>query len=140
MSSLSPLHQLATQHFDERYKWKQSESFFSQPEHTIWVSRNRNLRTQYLQLGIFLWKQYIIPASYKEFLLVAKFLIMYSLTHTNIVFLSRYLPTEIVVFINVCYQMKCFNGDSFPFLEQVLLIFPLLFWFNLKFKKGIQRH
>ena len=28
-----------------------------------------------------------------------------------------YLPTKIVIFINVCYQMKCFSGDSFPFLR-----------------------
>ena len=41
---------------------------------------------------------------------------MYSFTHTNKSFLSRHLPTEIVIFINVCYQMKCFIGDSFPFL------------------------
>ena len=39
MPSPSPLHRLATQHFDERYKRKQSQSFLSQPEHTIWVSR-----------------------------------------------------------------------------------------------------
>ena len=48
------LYRLATQHFDERYKHKQSESFLSQPEHTIWVSRHRTLRTQYLHLGVFL--------------------------------------------------------------------------------------
>ena len=47
---------------------------------------------------------------------VAKFLIMYSFTHTNMAFLFRHLPTEIVIFINVCYQMKCFSGDSFSFL------------------------
>ena len=51
MSSPNPLHRLATQHFDGTYKWKQSESFLSQPEHTIWVSRHRTLRTQYLHLG-----------------------------------------------------------------------------------------
>ena len=43
MSSLRPLHRQAAQHFDERYKCK----------HTIWVSRHRTLRTQYLHLGIF---------------------------------------------------------------------------------------
>ena len=52
MSRLRPLHQQAAQHFDERYKRKQSESFLSQPEHTIWVSRHRTLRTQYLNLGV----------------------------------------------------------------------------------------
>ena len=41
MSSPSPLHRLATQHFDKRYKRKQSESFLSQPELTIWASRYR---------------------------------------------------------------------------------------------------
>ena len=54
MSSLSPLHRLATQHFDECYKCKQSESFLSQPEYTIWVSRHRTLRNQYLLLVVFL--------------------------------------------------------------------------------------
>ena len=54
MSSLRPLHRQAAQHFDERYKRKQSESFLSQPELTIWVSRHKTLRTQYLYLGVFL--------------------------------------------------------------------------------------
>ena len=31
-------HLLATRHFDERCRRKESESFLSQPEHTIWVS------------------------------------------------------------------------------------------------------
>ena len=67
LSSPSPLYWLATQYFDECSKCKQSESFLSQPEHTIWVSRHRTFRTQYLHLGSFLWKQYVIPASYKTF-------------------------------------------------------------------------
>ena len=83
----------------------------SQPEHTIWVSRQKTLRTQYLHLGVFLWKQKIILASYR-LLQVAKFLFMYSFTHTNIVFLFRHLPTTIVILINVCYQIKCFSDDS----------------------------
>ena len=61
------LYRLATQHFDERYKHKQSESFLSQQERTIWVSRQRTLKTQYLHLDIFLWNQYKIIASYKDF-------------------------------------------------------------------------
>ena len=48
---------------------------------------------------------------------VAKFLFMYSFTHTNIVFLFRHLPTEIAIFINVCYQMKCFSSDSSSFFR-----------------------
>ena len=47
---------------------------------------------------------------------VAKFLIMYSFTHTNMAFLFKHLPAKIVIFINFCYQMKCFSGDSFYFL------------------------
>ena len=54
MSGPSPLHRIATQRFDECYKRKQGESFLSQPEHTIWVSRQRTLRTQYLNFGVFL--------------------------------------------------------------------------------------
>ena len=100
MSSPSPLHRLATQAFDDRYKSKYSESFLRQQEHIIWVSRNITLRTQYLHLGVFLSKQYIILPNYKD-LQVAKFSFMYSFTHTNIVFLFRHLPTEIVNFINV---------------------------------------
>ena len=64
MSSFHPLHRQAAQHFDERFICKQTESFLSQPEQTIWVSRHRTLRTQYLHLGVFLWKQYKILASY----------------------------------------------------------------------------
>ena len=67
MSSPSPLYRLAKQHFDERCKRKQSESFLSQPEHTIWVSKHRTLTKQCFHLGVFLWKQYIIFAIYRDF-------------------------------------------------------------------------
>ena len=53
----------------------------------------------------------------QRLLQVAKLLIMYFLTHISIVFLFRHLPTEIVIFINVCYKMKCFIGDSFSFFR-----------------------
>ena len=43
---------------------------------------------------------------------------MYSFTHTKIDFLFKHLPTEIFISKSVCYQMKCFGGDSFfLFLE-----------------------
>ena len=103
-SSPSPLHRLATQDFDEHCKCKQTESFLSQTEHTIWVSTHRTLRTQYLHLDVFLKPEYN-SCTLQWLLKVAKFLIMYSFTHTNI-----------TIFINVCYQMKCFSGDSFSFL------------------------
>ena len=67
MLSSSSLHRLATKHFDERYKRKQSESFLSQPEHTIWVSSHRALRTQHLHMAVFLLKMHIILESYKDF-------------------------------------------------------------------------
>ena len=44
----------SSKHFNERFIRKQSESFLSQPEQTIWVSRHRTLRNQYLHLGVFL--------------------------------------------------------------------------------------
>ena len=53
MSSLRPLYRQAAQHFDERLIRKQSESFLSQPEQIIRVSKHRILRTQYLHLGVF---------------------------------------------------------------------------------------
>ena len=40
---------------------------------------------------------------------VATFLFMYPFT----ALLFRHLPTEIVIFINLCYQMNCFSGDRF---------------------------
>ena len=132
MSSPSPLHRLGTQHFDECYKCKQSESFLNQPGHINWVSRHRTLRTLYLHLGVFVWKQYIILASQKEFWKLQSFF-MYFFTHTNIVLPFRHLPTELVIFTNGYYQIKCFSDESFSFFEeQVLLIFKLLFWFHVK--------
>ena len=55
-------HRQAAQHLDECFIRKQSESFLSQPEQTIWNPRHRTLRTQYSQLGVFLSKQYKILA------------------------------------------------------------------------------
>ena len=127
-SSPSPLHRLVTQNFDERYKRKQSESFLSQPEHTIWISRHITLKKhlglnqhlhfekfQKFTFGCFSLKVLYNSCKVQRILQVEKLLIMYSFTHTNIVFLFRHLPTEIAIFINVCYQMKCFSGDSFSF-------------------------
>ena len=127
MSSPSPLHRLATQHFDERYKRKQSKLFLSQPEHTIWVSR-QNFENPIFTLVCFSLKTVYNSCKLQRLSQVAKFLFVYSFTHTNIAFLFRHLPTKIVIFINVCYQTKCFSGDSFSyFQEQVLLIFYLIF-------------
>ena len=59
MSNPNSLDGLETQHFDERFKRKSSESFLSQPGHTIWVSRHRSLRTQYLHFGVFFFESNI---------------------------------------------------------------------------------
>ena len=138
MWRVHPLHRQAAQHFDEHFIRKQSESFLSQPEQTIWVSRHRTLRTQYLHLYAFLWKQYKALASYKDFWKL-QLLFMYSFTHYNIAFLFKHLPTEIFMFKSVCYWMNCFYDDNFSFFqEQVSLIFNLLFLFHVNLKHGIQ--
>ena len=54
----------------------------------------------------------------QKLLQVAKFLLMYSFTHTNIVFLFRHLPSEIGILINVCHQIKCSVVIVFPFLGE----------------------
>ena len=63
----------------------------------------------------------------QRLLRVAKLLIMYSFTHTNIVFLFRHLATEIVIFINIYDQTKYFSGEVFPFLGAGVANIPTLF-------------
>ena len=78
---------------------------------------HRTLRTRYLYLNVFLWKQYKIFAKSQRLLQVAKILFICSFTETNKVFLFKHLLTEIDIFKNVCYQKKCFSGDSFSFFR-----------------------
>ena len=116
MSNPSPLHQLAAQHFDKRYKCKQSESSLNQPDHTIWVSRH-----SFCEPNIYIWV-FLFEAAHnfcklQRLLQFAKFLFMYSFTLANIAFLFRHLPTEIVISISICYKMKCFSGDNFSFFR-----------------------
>ena len=100
-----------------------------------------NLENPIFTFGCFSLKAVYNFCKLQRLLQVGNFLFMYSFTQTNIELLFRHLPTEIVILINICYQMKCFSGDSFSFFkEKVLLIFHLLFWFQVKFKQGIQRH
>ena len=78
------------------------------------------LKTQNFENPIFTFGCFSLKAEYNScklqiLLQVVKFLFMYSFIHTNMVFLSRHLPTKIAIFINICYQMKCFSGDSFSF-------------------------
>ena len=79
------------------------------------------LKAQTFENWIFTFVCFCLKAAYnscklQRLLQVAKFLIMYSWTHTNIVFLFRHLPTETTIFKNVCFQMKCFSGGSLCFL------------------------
>ena len=100
------------------------------------------LKAQKFENPIFTFGCFSLKAVYnscklQRLLQVAKFLFMYSFT----TLLFRHRLTEIVIFINVCSQIKCFSGDSFSFFEeQILLTFHLFFWFHVKFKQGIQRH
>ena len=89
----------------------------------FWVSQNTPFGSEGTKLWepIFTIEYLSLKSVYnscklKRILQVAKFLIMYSFTHTNIDFVFRYLATEIVTLINVYYQMKCFSADSFSFL------------------------
>ena len=97
MSSPSPLHRLATQQFDERYKSKQSESFLSQPEHNIWVSWYGIFTLFYWKNPIFTFGCFSLKAVYnscklQKLLQFEKFLFMYSFT----TLLFRRLPTKII--------------------------------------------
>ena len=115
ISSPSPLHRLATQHFNECYKRKESESFLSQPRTHHLGLKAQNFESPIFAFGCFYLKAVYNSCKLKRLLQVAKFLFMYFFSHTNIVFLFRHLATEIVIFINVCYQIKRFRGDRFSF-------------------------
>ena len=140
MSSVRPLHRQAAQHFDERFIRKQSESFLSQPEKTIW-----SLDTELWEPNIYIWV-FFFESSIK-FLQVTKTFASCSfcvwtplLTLTYSFFSSTYLLklTSSRTFVT---RWSVSGMIAFPFFqEQVLLIFHLLFWFLVKFKQGIQRY
>ena len=104
----------------------------SQLEHYL------NLKPPNFEIPIYTFGCFSLKAVYNScklhrILQVAKFLIIYSFTHTNIVFLFRYLPTEIVIFINVCYMMKCLTVVIvFPFLEAGFANIPPTFLISCK--------
>ena len=75
----------------------------------------QNFENPIFTFGCFSLKAVYNSCKLQRLLQVAKVLFMYSFTHTNKVFLFRHLPNKIVIFINACYQMKCFSGDSFSF-------------------------
>ena len=95
----------------------QTERVIFEPARTHHLSlKAQNFENPIFTFGYFSFKAVYNSCKLQTLLQVAKFLFMYSFTHTNIVFLFKHLPTEIVIFKNVCYQMKCFSGDSFSFL------------------------
>ena len=97
----------------------------------------QNFENQIFTFRYFSLKAVYNPCKLQRLLQTAKFLFMYSFTTS----LFRHLPTEIVIFINVCYPIQCFSGDSFSFFsEQVPIIFHLLSWFHVQFNQGTPRH
>ena len=54
----------------------------------------------------------------------------------------RQLPTEIVIFINICYQMKCFSGEGFSFLgagfANILPTFLILCEIQTRYSKTLK--
>ena len=105
---------------------------------TEWVifeparTHHLDLKAQNFENPIFTFGCFSLKAIYnscksQRLLPATKFLTMYSFTHTNMVFLFRHLPTEIFIFINFCYQMKCLSDDSFSFLEAIFANIPPTF-------------
>ena len=80
------------------------------------------LKAQNFEDPIFTFWCFSLKAVYnscklQRLLQVAKFLFIYSFIHTNIIFPFRDLPTEIVIFMNVCYQMKFFSDGICSFFR-----------------------
>ena len=115
MSSPSPLHRLVS---NTTFWWEvqiQIEWVIFEPAWTHHLClKAQNFENPVFTFGCFSLKAVYNSCKLQRILRVTKFLIMYSFTHTNIIFLTRHLPTKLVISINVCYQMKCF---SFSFLR-----------------------
>ena len=71
----------------------------------------QNFENPILTFGCFSLKAIYNSCKLQWLLQVEKFFFMYSCA----TLLFGHLPTEIVIFLNVCYQTKCFGGDSFSF-------------------------
>ena len=86
----------------------------TQKERVIFVpvrAHSLGLEAQNFQNPIFTFGYFSLKTVYnycklQRPLQVAKFLFMYSFTHTNIVILSRHLPTETVIFLNETFVTK----------------------------------
>ena len=109
--------------------WTSNTTFWSALQtQTKWVifeparTQHLGLKAQNFENLMFTFGCFSLTAIYnfcklQRRLQVATILIMNSFSHTNILFLFRCLPTEILIFIKVCYQMKCFSDDCFSCLR-----------------------
>ena len=117
MSNPSPLHQLPT---NTTFWWApqtQTEWAIFEPARTHHLGlKPQSYENPIFTCGCFYLKAVYNSCKLKTLLQVAKFLVMYFFTHTNIVFLFGHLPTEMVIFINVCYEMKCSVVTVVPFI------------------------
>ena len=101
----------------------------------FWASQNTLFGPQGTELwepNIYIRVSFFKKAVYNSFMFqrftsckVLDYVRLYS--HQYSVFFFRYVPTEIVIFIKVCYQMKCFSGDSFPYLGAGFINIPPTF-------------
>ena len=97
-------------------KWKIATTYYNLPifeparKHHF-GPKVQNFENPIITFGCFSLKAVNNSWKLQRLLQVAKFLVMCSFT----TLLFRHLPTEIIIFINVCYQMKRFSDDSFSF-------------------------
>ena len=95
------------------FRWTlqtQAEWVIFEPARTHHLDlKAQNFENPMFTFGCFSLKVVYNSCKLQRLLQVAKFLFMYSFT-----ILPTYLH-EIVIFINVCYQMKCFSGDMMLF-------------------------
>ena len=115
----------------------QAEWVISEPAWT----HHLGLKAQKFENPIFTFGCFSLKPVYNSWKLqrllqVAKFLFMYSFTHTNIVFLFRHLPTKFVTFVTRWSVSVRF----LLFLEAGFANIPPIFWFHVKLKQGIQRY
>ena len=147
LAQICPVHRLAIS--NTTFWWAlqtQTEWVIFEPVRTHHLGlKAQNFENPIFTFGCFSLKAVYNSCKLQRLLQVAKFLIMYSFTHTNIVFLFKHLPTEIVLFIHVCYQMKCFSSDSFSFFRNRFYQYSSIFHrcsttFTFPLLKNITKH
>ena len=97
----------------------QTDWVILEPVRTLFGSLGTELWEPNIYIWVFFFKNSIKLLQVTRLLQVAKFLFMYSFTHTNIVCFFNHLPTEIAIFKNVCYFVTRRSVSvvmAFPFL------------------------